>query len=96
MVLVEWVSKALGTALTSENIQSGFHAIGIYPLNSHAMDSKMGPSIVYTDAGADIDALSQEVQTLTMEEVLEEDSETPINLNHFYVLQDNNDVEGAS
>jgi hypothetical protein len=65
VVLAKWVSKALGRALTSENIQSGFRATGIYPLNSHTMDSKMEPSTVYTDAGADIDALSQEVQTLT-------------------------------
>jgi hypothetical protein len=72
VVLAEWVSKALGRALTSENIQSGFRTPGIYPLNSHAMDSKMGPSTVYEDAGPDIDALSQEVQTLTVEEVMEE------------------------
>jgi hypothetical protein len=96
VVLAEWVSNALGRALTSKNIQSGFRATGIYPLNSHAMDSKIGPPIVYTNAGADIDALSQEVQTLTVEEVMEEDIETPINPNHFYVLQDNSDVEGAS
>jgi hypothetical protein len=31
-----------------------------------------------------------------VEEVMEEDIETPINPNHFYVLQDSNDVEGAS
>jgi hypothetical protein len=61
VVLAEWVSKALGKTLTSENIQSGFHAIGIYPLNSHAIDSKMGPSIVYVDLGPVIDALSPEV-----------------------------------
>jgi hypothetical protein len=34
---------------------------------------------MYTDARADIDALSHEVQTLTVEEVMEEYSETPIN-----------------
>jgi hypothetical protein len=72
VVLAEWVSIVLGRALTAENIQSGFCATGIYPLNSHALDSKMGPSTVYKVAGADIDALSQEVQTLTVEEVMEE------------------------
>ena len=96
VVLAEWVSKALGRVLTSENIQSGFRATWIYPLNSHAMGSKMEPSTVYIDAKADIDALSREVQTLTVEEVMEEDTETPINPNHFYVLQDSSDVEGAS
>jgi hypothetical protein len=96
VVLAEWVSKALGRALTSENIQSGFRATGIYPLNSHAMDSEMEPSTVYKDAGADIDALSQEVQTLTVEEVMEEDTETPVNSSHFYILQDNSDVEDTS
>jgi hypothetical protein len=79
VVLAEWISKALGRALISENIQSGFRATGIYSLNSHAMDSKMGPSTVYEDAGPDIDALSQEVQTLNVEEVMEEDIETLVN-----------------
>ena len=96
VVLAEWVSKALGRALTLENIQSGFHAIWIYLLNSHAMDSEMGPSTVYEDAGADIDALSQEVQTLIVEEVMEEDTKTPVNSSHFYILQDNNDVVDTS
>jgi hypothetical protein len=65
-------------------------------LNSYAMDSKNGPSTVYEDAGVDIDALSQEVQTLAVEEVMEEDTETPVNSSHFYVLQDNSDVEDTS
>jgi hypothetical protein len=56
----------------------------------------MEPSTVYKDAGADIDALSQEVQTLTVEELMEEDTETPVNSNHFYVLQDNSDIEDTS
>jgi hypothetical protein len=85
VVLAEWVSKALGRAMIFENIQSGFCATGIYPLDSYAMDSKMGPSRVYTDAGNDIDALSQEVQTLTREEVMEEDNNIPSNPSHFYV-----------
>jgi hypothetical protein len=58
VVLAKWVSKALERALISKNIQSGFHATRIYPLDSHAMDSKMGPSKVYIDGGNDIDALS--------------------------------------
>jgi hypothetical protein len=53
----------------------------------------MGPSTVYEDAGPDIDALSQEVQTLTVEEVMEEDTKIPVNSSHFYFLQDNSDVE---
>ena len=47
-VLASWTSKALSRALTVSNIQVGFWRIGIYILNSTAMDSSLGPSSAYT------------------------------------------------
>ncbi len=46
--LVGWVNKALNLALTRNNIMSGFKGMGIWPFNPRAMDSKIGPSILYT------------------------------------------------
>jgi len=34
-------------ALSIHNIVSGFKVTGIYPMNEHAMDFKMGPSELY-------------------------------------------------
>jgi hypothetical protein len=49
-VLVSWVSAALQKALTEKNIKNGFRTTGIFPLNSQAMDEKMGPSEFYRGA----------------------------------------------
>ena len=45
--LAQWVSLALKKALTLHNIQKGFSAIGIYPLNSQAMAKHLAPSEVF-------------------------------------------------
>jgi hypothetical protein len=42
--LAEWVYKGLKKASTKKNIQSGFRAIGIYPLQRSAVDGQLGPS----------------------------------------------------
>ena len=47
-VLSQWVSLALRKALPKSNIKKGFSAIGIFPLNFHAMDSHLLPSEVFT------------------------------------------------
>ena len=45
--LAHWVSLALKKALTPHNIQKGFSATGIYPLNSQAMAKHLTPSEVF-------------------------------------------------
>lgn len=42
--LAELSSNALKEALSASNIQAGFRKSGIYALNIHAMDKKIGPS----------------------------------------------------
>jgi len=42
--LAQWVSHILRRALTKENIMKGFSTTGIYPINSNAIEGKMGPS----------------------------------------------------
>ena len=42
--LAEWVYKRLRKAATPKNIQSGFRAIAIFPLQCIAVDSQLGPS----------------------------------------------------
>ena len=44
--LAHWVSLALKKALTPHNIQKGFSATKIYPLNSKAMAKHLAPSQV--------------------------------------------------
>ncbi len=46
--MARWVDKALDLALTRKNIMSGFKGTGIWPFNPRAMDSKIGPSTLYT------------------------------------------------
>lgn len=47
-VLAQWVSLALRKALSVNNIQKGFSATGIFPLDFHAVDSHLLPSEVFT------------------------------------------------
>ena len=47
--LAYWVSLALKKALTLHNIQKGFNATGIYPLNSQAMAKHLAPSEVFME-----------------------------------------------
>jgi hypothetical protein len=42
--LAQWISLALGKALSPNNITKGFSATGIYPLNRHAVDKDLTPS----------------------------------------------------
>jgi hypothetical protein len=55
--LASWTSKALSRALTVSNVQAGFRRTGIYPLNSTAMDSSLGPSSAYTKVHSEGEAL---------------------------------------
>jgi hypothetical protein len=48
-VLASWTSKALSRVLTMSNIEAGFQKIGIYPLNSMAMDGSLGLSATYIE-----------------------------------------------
>jgi hypothetical protein len=41
------VSLALKKALTESNIQKGFLATGIWPLNDHAIDNMLAPSLSF-------------------------------------------------
>jgi hypothetical protein len=43
-----WVDKTLDLAFTRKNIMLGFKSIKIWPFNPRAMDSKFGPTILYT------------------------------------------------
>jgi hypothetical protein len=45
--LAQWVSLALKKALTENNIQKGFLATGIWPLNDHALDNMLAPSLSF-------------------------------------------------
>ncbi len=48
ITLVGWVNKTLNLALTRQNIMSRFKGTRIWPLHHRAMDSKIGPSTLYT------------------------------------------------
>ena len=48
MVLAQWVSAALQKSLTESNIKAGFRSIGIWPLNSRAVDQYITPSLQFT------------------------------------------------
>lgn len=52
-VLAQWVSLVLRKALSVNNIQKGFSATGIFPLNFHAVDSHLLPSEVFTTPDGD-------------------------------------------
>lgn len=55
--LADWVSQGLRKALTTEKIQKGFAAIGIWPLNPNAIDKYMAPSSCFeSTAGSDVEA----------------------------------------
>lgn len=45
-----WVSMALKRALSPTNITRGFLATGIFPLNPRALDGKMDPNSIYSEA----------------------------------------------
>jgi hypothetical protein len=49
-VLAQWVSLALRKALSVNNIQKGFRATRIFPLDFHAVDSHLLPSEVFINA----------------------------------------------
>jgi hypothetical protein len=65
-VLASWTSKALSRAFTVPNIEAGFQKIGIYPLNSTAMDTSLAPSITYREVQEE-----EEGSGIPHEEILE-------------------------
>ena len=67
--LVQWASLALKKALTSKNILSGFRAIRIWPLNSQALERRIGPSGAFQK---DIESKQQKEEIL-QEGILEAD-----------------------
>jgi hypothetical protein len=78
--LAQWRSLSLKKALTPKNIQAGFKAIGILPLNKDRMSAKMGPS----------EGFNQKALDIQIEEILEELVPPPKeNVVHYYV-----DIEG--
>jgi len=46
----QWVSMAFKKALTTTNICKGFSTIGIWPLNTYVMASKMQPFEAFVDS----------------------------------------------
>ena len=60
--LAHWVSLALKKALTPHNIQKGFSATRIYPLNFQAMAKHLAPSEVFiTEFGRDQDDANEQI-----------------------------------
>lgn len=59
--LAHWVHLALRKALTKENICSGFRATGIYPLNTAAVNSYLGPADIFEASEAAAAALDLQV-----------------------------------
>jgi hypothetical protein len=49
--LAHWVSLVLKKALIESNIQQGYLATGIWPLNNHAVDNMLAPSLSFDRAG---------------------------------------------
>lgn len=45
--LARWISLALKKALSTQNIKSGFHGIGIWPLNAEAVNTQCRLSEAY-------------------------------------------------
>jgi hypothetical protein len=89
-VLASWTSKALKRALTVENIQAGFHKMGIYPLNPSELDSSMGPSSAFGEVEGECnnnpsEETSQFLQEFYIQEVLEEAKELPNTRQHYMV-----------
>jgi hypothetical protein len=56
--LCQWVCLALQKALSPENIKKGFQKTGIWPLNPHVVDDKMGPSLAFVETFEDVDQSS--------------------------------------
>ncbi len=48
ITLTRWVNKTLNLTFTRKNIMLRFKGTWIWPLNPRAMDSKTGPSTLYT------------------------------------------------
>jgi hypothetical protein len=74
--LCHWVCQALKKALTPNNITKGFRETGIFPLNEHAEDDKMGPAAQFVarelvqESSSESDEEEDPGDTVAMEEVL--------------------------
>ena len=54
-ILAQWISLALGKALSHNNIEKGFSTTSIYPLNRHAVDKTLTPSETFgRNTGGDV------------------------------------------
>jgi hypothetical protein len=63
--LAQWVSLALKRALTILNITKEFRGTGIWLLNPHAIDGRMGPSLQFRRCEKELKRSSLEFQTST-------------------------------
>lgn len=50
--LAQWVSHALKRALSTANVTKGLKSTGIFPIDSTAMDKRMGPSVAFVRVAA--------------------------------------------
>jgi flagellar biosynthesis GTPase FlhF len=66
-ILAQWVSLALKKALTSKNIENGFRATGIYPLNRAAVEKIFSAGGVSGTEGAvpAVDAVGEDLADVT-------------------------------
>ena len=79
--LAQWVSLALQKALTTQNIQSDFRAVGIQSLNREAIVRKMGASEIFQESQVprqpqeedEPNHTNEDVYGIQVEEVMEED-----------------------
>ena len=83
--LAHWASLALKKALTRKNIQSGFRATGIWPLNPQALELRTGPSTTFEE-----DVENQEQR----EEILEEGI-PPADMTNTHYYGTEEDIETA-
>ena len=93
--LAQWVSLGLQKALTPRNIQSGFRAAGIQPLNKEAILGKMGAAELFDNSQFSREPnqeeeeplqTSQEAHHVNAEEILEEGIPSPSkHYTHYYV-----------
>ena len=70
VTLAEWVSLSLKQALSETNIISGFKSIGIWPLNSSAVDDKLCPSETYAQSHEEAEGTDHE-QHMDLDHVAE-------------------------
>ena len=78
-----WVSLGFQKALTKSNIAGGFHGIGIWPFNSHAVDSFLGPSRKFV--ASSISATENANQETTLEQNIDDSEQNHEGEDHLLI-----------